>query len=143
MPGELSAVHRGIDILVSFRPDHCAHHAVRVSDFHQVDEDGNRNLFDFEVEMVDAINLIQQSWDPAEIAEAAKVIQHNYTENVYVIGLIQVPAALLINKRINNAHPGTPVRMFEWAEDGVVRERLWVAAADQIDELLPGTIPEY
>ena len=33
--------------------------------------------------------------------------------------------------------------MFEWAEDGVVRERLWAAADEQIDELLEGQIPTY
>ena len=93
--------------------------------------------------MVDAVNQIQQTWDPAEAASAAKVIQKNWTENVYTVGLTQAPAALLINKRIKNAHPGTPVFMFEWAEDGIVRERLWAASGEQIEELLPGTIPEY
>lgn len=113
------------------------------NDWHPVGEDGSRNLFDFEQEMVDAVNGIQATWDSAEAAELANVIQRNWTENVYTIGLIQAPAALLINKRIRNAHPGTPVFMFEWAEDGVVRERLWAAGDEQIDELLPGTIPQY
>jgi len=112
-------------------------------DWHQVGEDGERELFGWEAEMADAVQLIQQTWDPAEAAAAAQVIQRNWTENVYTIGTIQAPAALLINKRIRNAHPGTPVFMFEWAEDGVVRERLWSAAGDQIDELLEGTIPTY
>jgi len=112
-------------------------------DWNLADENGDRVLFDWEQEMVDAVNTIQATWDPAEAAEAAKVIQKNWTENVYTIGLTQAPAALLINKRIKNAHPGTPVFMFEWAEDGVVRERLWVAREDQIDELLPETIPQY
>jgi peptide/nickel transport system substrate-binding protein len=112
-------------------------------DWHPVDEAGNRNLFDFEQEMVDAINLIQTTWDPVEAANAAKIIQKNWTENVYTIGLVQAPAALLINKRIKNAHPGTPVFMYHWAEDGIIRERLWAPAAEQVPELLPDTIPEY
>lgn len=112
-------------------------------DWHPVGADGSRDLFDFEVEMVDAVNEIQQTWEPAEAAEAAKKIQRLWTENAYTIGLTQAPAALLINKRIRNAHPGTPVFMFEWAEDGVVRERLWSAKGEQIEELLPGQIPEY
>ncbi|MCA9838465.1 MAG: hypothetical protein KC422_16225 [Trueperaceae bacterium] len=111
--------------------------------WHLTDEAGNRNLFDWEQEMVDAFNLMQQTWDPVEAANAAKTIQKNWTENVYTVGLVQAPAALLINKRIKNAHPGTPVFMFNWAEDNIVRERLWTASEDQIDELLPGTIPEY
>ena len=83
--------------------------------------------------------MLQQTWDPAEAAEAARTIQRLWTENLYTIGLVQAPAALLINKRIRNSHPGAPVFMFEWAEDNIVRERLWVAAEDQIDELFPGT----
>lgn len=111
--------------------------------FHITSEDGSRDLFDFETEMVDAFNVINSTWDPVEAAEAAKTIQKAWTENAYTIGLIQEPAALLINKRIKNAHPGTPVFMFEWAEDAVVRERLWTPADQQIEELLPGTIAEY
>ena len=112
-------------------------------DWHPADDEGNRNLFDWEVEMADAVQLIQETWDAAEAAAAARTIQRLWTENVYTIGLTQAPAALLINKRIRNAHPGTPVFMFEWAEDGVVRERLWAASDEQIDELLEGQIPTY
>lgn len=111
--------------------------------WHPVGSDGNRTLFDWEKEMVDAMNVIQTTWDPVEAANAAKMIQKNWTENVYTIGLVQAPAALLINKRINNAHPGTPVFMYNWAEDNIVRERLWTPAEEQIGELLPNTIPEY
>lgn len=125
--------------------DMCLHIPVDATcpDFHQASDDGSRELFDFEEEMVAAWGTIMETWDPAEAAEAAKVIQRDWTENAYTIGLIQAPAALLINKRIRNAHPGTPVFMFEWAEDGVVRERLWTAKEDQLDELLPGQIAEY
>lgn len=112
-------------------------------DFHLTGADGSRELFDFEVEMVEAWNTALSTWDPVEAADAAKTIQRLWTENVYTIGLVQAPAALLINRRIRNAHPGTPVFMFEWAEDGVVRERLWAASEDQLTEILPGTIAEY
>ena len=110
-------------------------------DWHPVDGDGNRDLFDWEQEMAEAVNAFQETWDPAEAQAAVNVIQKNWTENVYTIGTVQAPAALLINKRIKNAHPGTPVFMFNWAEDNVIRERLWVASDDQLEELLPGTIP--
>ena len=125
--------------------DMCLHIPVDSTcpDYHQAEDDGSRELFDFEVEMVSAWETIMETWDAAEAAEAANVIQKNWTENAYTIGLVQAPAALLINKRIKNAHPGTPVFMFEWAEDGVVRERLWTAKADQLDELLPNTVAEY
>lgn len=112
-------------------------------DFHLANEDGSRDLFDFEQDILDAFEVINTTWDPAEGAAAAKAIQKAWTENAYTIGTIQAPAALLINKRIKNAHPGTPVFMFEWAEDGVVRERLWTPASEQLEELLPGTIATY
>ncbi|PHR62056.1 MAG: alpha-galactoside ABC transporter substrate-binding protein [Robiginitomaculum sp.] len=112
-------------------------------DFHMEEEDGGRVLFDFERDILAAFEVINNTWDAAEAAQAATVIQQAWTENVYTIGTVQAPAALLINKRIRNAHPGTPVFMFEWAEDGVVRERLWTPAELQLDELLPGTIAEY
>ncbi|MDE2791691.1 MAG: hypothetical protein OXI81_14895 [Paracoccaceae bacterium] len=101
-----------------------------------------RNLLDRELKVIDAVNLIQGTWDPVAATEAGKTIQRVWTENVYTVGLMKVPAALLINKRIRNAHPGTPVFMFEWAEVGVVRERHWAPAGEQITELLPGQIPD-
>ncbi|WP_093188753.1 ABC transporter substrate-binding protein [Pseudovibrio sp. Tun.PSC04-5.I4] len=112
-------------------------------DFHLSGADGTRELMDFEVEIVDAYKQILASWDPVTSAEAAKKIQNLWTENVYTIGTVQSPAALLVNKRVKNAHPGTPVNMFEWAEDGVVRERLWTPKDQQLKELLPNTIAKY
>jgi len=112
-------------------------------DWHQTGQDQERNLFEFETEMADAADVILGSWDRQEALDAAKTLQSNWTENAYTVGLIQVPAALLINKRIRNAHPGTPVFLFEWAEDNVIRERLWTPAAEQVDELLPDTVPQY
>ena len=112
-------------------------------DYHMAEEDGSRELFDFEQDILDAFQTINTTWEAADAAEAAKVIQKAWTENAYTIGTIQAPAALLVNKRVKNAHPGTPVFMFEWAEDGVMRERLWSPASEQLDELLAGTIAEY
>ncbi|MCY4542577.1 MAG: ABC transporter substrate-binding protein [Rhodobacteraceae bacterium] len=117
--------------------------SVGCPDWHPADDDGNRNLFPWEMEMVEAVDRIQRTWDTAEAAEAARTIQRNWTENVYTIGLVQAPGALLINKRVRNAHPGTPIYMYEWAEDGIVRERLWTAAGDQLTELFEGELPAY
>ncbi len=97
----------------------------------------------FEAEIAAAYDAFVASGDAGEKAEAARTIQNLITENVYSVGLVQFPAALLINKRVRNAHPGTPVFMYEWAEDAVIRERLWTAADSQETELLPGTIAEY
>lgn len=63
-----------------------------------------------------------------------------FTENVYHVGLISYPGALLVNKRIKNV-PNAPILAYQWAEDAVMRERLWVPKADQITELQPHTLP--
>jgi len=110
---------------------------------HPSSPDGSRDLMSFEKEMVTAVNAIQQSWDADEITANARKIQKLWTDNVYTVGLVQAPAALLINKRVKNAHPGVPVFMFEWAEDSLVRERLWVPKNQQLSELMPGVIPTY
>ena len=112
-------------------------------DWHPVSPNGSRKLMPFETAMVDAVNNILASWNPNDTARNASIIQQLWTDNVYTVGLVQAPAALLINKRIKNAHPGVPVFMFEWAEDSLVRERLWVSKPDQLTELMPGTIPTY
>ena len=112
-------------------------------DYHPVSEDGSRDLMGFEKEMVESVNKILSTWDPKEGAASAREIQQLWTDNVYTVGLVQFPAALLINKRIRNAHPGVPVFMFEWAEDSLIRERLWVPKNEQLKELMPGTIPTY
>ena len=57
--------------------------------------------------------------------------QKIYTENVYGIGLTQYPGALIINKRFSNIPPGAPIFMYNWAEDNIIRERVWVAADKQ------------
>jgi len=102
---------------------------------------GDRLPFEAEVEA--KLAAFQASSDAAEQAQLAREMQQLVTENAYTIGTVQVPAALLVNKRVRNAHPGTPVFMYEWAEDSVVRERLWTPAAQQEQEVLPNTIAEY
>lgn len=110
--------------------------------FHLTGADG-RDLLPFEGELSELVQSFNSTDDAAAQAEYADRMQTILTENFYNIGLVQVPAALLVNKRVRNAHPGTPVFMYEWAEDGVIRERLWVPADLQTEELLPGTVAEY
>jgi len=97
----------------------------------------------FELDLAKAYEAFVATDDAEAQAGYARDMQRLMTENAYFIGTIQVPAANLVNKRVKNAHPGTPVFMYEWAEDGVVRERLWTPAAMQVDEILPGTVAEY
>jgi len=110
--------------------------------FHVTGSDG-RDLLPFEAELTQLVSDFGSTDDAAAQADIARRMQSILTDNVYNVGLVQVPAALLVNKRVRNAHPGTPVFMYEWAEDSVIRERLWVPADLQMEELLPGTVAEY
>ena len=76
--------------------------------------------------MVDIVNAFISTADPAERIELMKQYQKIYTENVYAIGLTQYPGALIINKRFANIPPGAPICMFNWAEDNIIRERVFV-----------------
>ncbi|WCE28837.1 ABC transporter substrate-binding protein [Vibrio sp. SCSIO 43137] len=110
--------------------------------YHQANN-GERNLMPFEKELIERYNTFVSSSDANVKLKAILDMQTIITENAYVIGTVQAPGALLVNKRVKNAHPGTPTFMFEWAEDGIIRERLWVAKEEQQTELLPGVIAEY
>ena len=80
--------------------------------------------------------------DAAERTELMKKYQKLYTENLYGIGLTQYPGALIINKRFANIPAGAPIYMFQWAEDNIIRERVFVPADKQQNfELHPNTLP--
>jgi peptide/nickel transport system substrate-binding protein len=80
--------------------------------------------------------------DPAERIALMKEYQKLYTSNVYGIGLTQYPGALIINKRFANIPTGTPINMYNWAEDSIIRERVYVPLAKQGKyELYADTLP--
>jgi peptide/nickel transport system substrate-binding protein len=92
--------------------------------------------------MVAAINAFVGTNDADARAQAMKDFQKAYTENVYAIGLTAYPGALIINRRFSNIPPGAPIFMYNWAEDNIIRERVYVAADKQQDnELFPNTLP--
>jgi peptide/nickel transport system substrate-binding protein len=103
---------------------------------------GELELMDFEAEMVDAVNAFIATNDPVERGELMKTYQRLHTENVYSVGLTAYPGALIINKRFSNIPPGAPIFMYNWAEDNIIRERVFVASDAQADhELHPNTLP--
>jgi peptide/nickel transport system substrate-binding protein len=109
---------------------------------HMANDAGELDLLPFEEEMVGKVNAFIDSRDPDARVELMKEYQKLYTENIYGIGLTQYPGALIINKRFSNIPAGAPIFMFNWAEDNIIRERVYVAADAQGDhELHPGTLP--
>jgi peptide/nickel transport system substrate-binding protein len=110
--------------------------------FHRAGSDGTVDLLPFEKDLVDVVNKFIAEQDPAKRADLMKQYQKIYTENAYAIGLTQYPGALIINKRFSNIPPGAPIFMFNWAEDNIIRERVFVAKDKQQNyELYPDTLP--
>ena len=110
---------------------------------HRANANGELDLLPFEQEMVDIVGKFMASQDAAERIDLIKQYQKVYTENLYAIGLTQYPGALIINKRFANIPPGAPIFLFNWAEDNIMRERVFVPADQQRPELQlqPETLP--
>ncbi|CAN7670541.1 ABC transporter substrate-binding protein [Rhizobium rhizogenes] len=114
----------------------------RTSWNHRAPESGELDLMPFEKEMVDTVNKFTASKDSDERVALMKQYQKLSTGHLYNIGLTEYPGALIINKRFSNVPPGTPIFMFNWAEDSIIRERMWVAADKQGKyELFPQQLP--
>jgi len=114
----------------------------QTSPFHRAGTDGTVDLLPFEQQMVDVVNKFISEPDAAKKTELMKQYQKLYTENAYAIGLTQYPGALIINKRFANIPAGAPIFMFNWAEDNIIRERVFVPKDKQQNfELHPATLP--
>jgi peptide/nickel transport system substrate-binding protein len=115
----------------------------RTSWHHRAGTDGTVDVMPFEQELVEIVNKFIASSDNDERAELMKQYQKIATTNLDTIGLTEYPGALIINKRFSNIPSGAPIFMFNWAEDTIIRERVFVAADKQGDfelfaEQLPG-----
>ncbi|NBZ87731.1 ABC transporter substrate-binding protein [Stagnihabitans tardus] len=109
---------------------------------HKANGAGELDLLDHEKAMVDIVNKFIASRDPAERQALMKDYQKLYTENLDGIGLTAYPGALIVNKRFANIPAGAPIFMYNWAEDNIIRERVFVPADKQIGaELHPNTLP--
>jgi peptide/nickel transport system substrate-binding protein len=110
---------------------------------HRANAAGELDLLPYEEEMVATINAFISERDPAARTELAKTYQKLHTENLDTIGLVAFPAALMVNKRFANIPAGAPVFMYNWAEDNIMRERVFVPTDKQLGaeehaNMLPG-----
>ena len=109
---------------------------------HRAGTDGTLDLLPFEKDLVNVVNSFIGEQDPAKRVDLMKQYQKIFTQNVYEVGLTQYPGALIINKRFANIPAGAPIFMFNWAEDNIIRERVFVPADKQANhELDPKTLP--
>jgi peptide/nickel transport system substrate-binding protein len=114
----------------------------QTSPFHRAPSGKDVDLLPYEKQMVDVVNKFIATADPAERVDLMKQYQKLFTENVNEAGLTQYPGALIINKRFANIPAGTPIFMFNWAEDSIIRERVYVPKDKQQGyELHPDTLP--
>jgi len=114
----------------------------RTSWFHKAGTDGTVDMLPFEKDLVDVVNKFIASNDPKERVELMKKYQKIYTSNNYSPGLTQYPGALIINKRFANIPSGAPIYMYNWAEDTIMRERVYVPKDKQKGyELHPASLP--
>ncbi|MDB5539480.1 MAG: periplasmic alpha-galactoside-binding protein [Devosia sp.] len=114
----------------------------QISNSHRAGTDGTLDLLPWEQQLVDTVNAFIATDDAAKRKELMKQYQKLYTENLFGIGLTQYPGALIINKRFANIPAGAPIFMFNWAEDNIIRERVYVPADKQQNyELHPNTLP--
>ena len=114
----------------------------QTSYFHRAGTDGSVDLLPFEKDLVDVVNKFISESDAAKRVDLMKQFQKLYTQNVYTVGLTQYPGALIINKRFANIPAGAPIFMFNWAEDNIIRERVFVPQdKQQTYELHPKTLP--
>lgn len=110
--------------------------------WHRANGAGEMDLQPYEQQLVDAIKAFTGTRDPAAKIEAMKTWQKTFTENVTAAGLTAYPGALIINKRFANIPAGAPIFMYNWAEDNIIRERVFVPADSQIGaELHPQKLP--
>lgn len=109
---------------------------------HRANGAGELDLLPHEQDLVATVNSFIGSRDAAERVELMKHYQKVYTENLDTIGLTAYPGALIINKRFANIPAGAPIFMYNWAEDNIIRERVFVPTDKQIGaELHPNTLP--
>lgn len=112
------------------------------SQLHMANATGEMDLLPFEEELAQIVRDFMSSNDAEEKTELMKRYQTVATENLYGVGLTAYPGALVVNKRFANVPQGTPIFMFNWAEDNVMRERLFVPEDKQQNhELHPETLP--
>ena len=111
-------------------------------DYHRADG-GERDLLDFEVEIVEIVNAFCLESE----FEARKELMSRYvqlfTENVYHAGVVIGRYGLAMAKRFNNLPVGAPPNFYQWTWGNVIPEAVWVDPDEQLEQIFPGTVAVY
>lgn len=111
-------------------------------DFHRA-EGGERELLDFEVEIVEIINAFCLEPDFETRKELISRYIQLTTENVYHAGVIIGRYGLGLAKRFNNIPVGAPPFFYQWTWGNVIPEAVWVDPDEQLEQIFPGTVAVY
>ena len=111
-------------------------------DLHRADG-GERELLDFEEEIIDIVNefCLEPDFDARQELMARYI--NVFTGNVYHVGGIIGRYGLGLAKRFNNIPVGAPPYFYQWTWGNVIPEAVWVNPDEQIDEIFPGSLPNY
>jgi peptide/nickel transport system substrate-binding protein len=111
--------------------------------WHRGTNEAPQQLLDFEKELVGILDAVRTTQDSKMRNELLRKYNQVSTRNIYQVGLVSVPAAIVINKRFRNVPSGAPVLAYQWGEENIMRERLWVPRTEQARavELLPKVLP--
>lgn len=113
--------------------------------WHRAIEGEDRELLDFEQEMIDIVN--EFCLEPDSEARAALMSEYNrlFTENVYNVGTVIGRYGLAMAERFENIPTGAPPFFYHWTWGNVRPEQMWIAPDRQGEapETRPDTIPVY
>ncbi len=112
-------------------------------DWHRTATDVDRELLDFEVELIDIVNEFCAEVDSERRAELMAEYNQIFTENVYHAGTVIGRYGLALANRFKNIPAGAPPFFYQWTWGNVQPDQVWVASEDRIGELAPETIPIY
>ena len=111
-------------------------------DFHRADG-GERDMLDFEVEIVDIINAFCLEPDFGARVDLLSRYNELYTTNSYTVGGVVGRYGLGLAKRFNNIPVGAPPYFYQWTWGNVIPEAVWVTPDEQIAQVKPGELPDY
>ncbi|MEM7739014.1 MAG: ABC transporter substrate-binding protein, partial [Deinococcota bacterium] len=102
-----------------------------------------RELLAFEQDLIDLVNEFCTEPDSARQTDIMAEYNRIYTENVYTIGTVLGRYGLALAERFNNVPGGTPAFFYQWTWSNVNGDQVWVTPDNQLQQVLPNTIPMY
>ena len=104
---------------------------------------GERDLLDFEHEIVEIVNAFCLEADYETRLEMMSRYNRLFTENVYNVGGVIGRFGLALAERFKNIPVGAPPFFYQWTWGNVIPEAVWVSPNEQIEQIFPGVAPVY